>query len=51
MCHMQGGNDHEIFMSEKTKGHTVTSPKDTQQQCTQLFITPTQESIAPAATA
>jgi len=44
---MQGGNDHEIFESAKTKGHTVTSPKDTQQQCTQLFINPVQDSIAP----
>ncbi|KAF6261028.1 eukaryotic phosphomannomutase [Scenedesmus sp. NREL 46B-D3] len=32
-----GGNDHEIFSSEKTVGHTVTSPADTQQQCTELF--------------
>lgn len=36
--HTQGGNDYEIFMSEKTVGHTVTSPADTQQQCTELFI-------------
>eukprot|EP00882_Tetradesmus_deserticola_P010030 GHRQ01010597.1.p1 GENE.GHRQ01010597.1~~GHRQ01010597.1.p1 ORF type:complete len:245 (+),score=104.67 GHRQ01010597.1:66-800(+) len=33
-----GGNDHEIFSSEKTIGHTVTSPADTQQQCTELFL-------------
>lgn len=33
-----GGNDYEIFESEKTVGHTVTSPADTQKQCTELFI-------------
>ncbi|BDA40584.1 Phosphomannomutase [Coccomyxa sp. Obi] len=36
----EGGNDYEIFMSPKTKGHTVTSPIDTVQQCTDLFIKP-----------
>eukprot|EP00775_Hariotina_reticulata_P005328 gene5328-5564_t len=34
----QGGNDFEIFSSERTIGHTVTSPDDTQKQCTELFI-------------
>lgn len=29
---MPGGNDHEIFNDERTIGHTVTSPDDTQQQ-------------------
>jgi phosphomannomutase len=42
MCHAptrtQGGNDYEIFSSEKTVGHTVTSPADTEAQCTELFI-------------
>ena len=33
-----GGNDLEIFESAKTHGHTVTSPADTQAQCTALFI-------------
>lgn len=33
-----GGNDHEIFSSERTVGHTVTSPEDTRTQCTQLFL-------------
>ena len=33
-----GGNDHEIFESPKTVGHTVTSPDDTQAQCTELFV-------------
>lgn len=33
-----GGNDHEIFESPKTVGHAVTSPDDTQAQCTELFI-------------
>ncbi|WRX08857.1 Phosphomannomutase - like 1 [Theobroma cacao] len=34
----QGGNDHEIFESERTVGHTVTSPEDTVEQCTALFL-------------
>lgn len=34
----QGGNDHEIFESERTIGHTVTSPDDTRTQCTKLFL-------------
>lgn len=34
----EGGNDYEIFMDERTIGHTVTSPKDTMHQCTQLFL-------------
>ena len=46
---MQGGNDYEIFMSSKTKGHSVISPKDTQLQCTEIFISPMQQSIATAA--
>ncbi len=33
-----GGNDHEIFSSERTIGHTVTSPEDTRAQCTELFM-------------
>eukprot|EP00873_Tetraselmis_striata_P014146 jgi/Tetstr1/434410/TSEL_023510.t1 len=33
----EGGNDFEIFSSPKTIGHTVTSPEDTIQQCTELF--------------
>lgn len=35
---VQGGNDFEIFSSEKTVGHTVTSPDDTRKQCTELFL-------------
>ncbi|MEW5319839.1 MAG: hypothetical protein WDW38_010964 [Sanguina aurantia] len=35
-----GGNDHEIFSSDRTQGHTVVSPGDTKQQCTALFLTP-----------
>lgn len=42
---LQGGNDYEIFMSPKTKGHTVTSPIDTVQQCTDLFIKPAKVSL------
>merc|ERR1711862_177167 len=34
----EGGNDYEIFMSERTIGHTVTSPDDTKEQCTKLFM-------------
>mmetsp|Transcript_16305 Transcript_16305/g.29575 ORF Transcript_16305/g.29575 Transcript_16305/m.29575 type:complete len:260 (-) Transcript_16305:183-962(-) len=34
----EGGNDYEIFMAERTIGHTVTSPEDTKEQCTKLFM-------------
>ncbi|KAG2489793.1 hypothetical protein HYH03_011742 [Edaphochlamys debaryana] len=34
----QGGNDYEIFTSERTQGHTVTSPDDTRKQCTEIFL-------------
>mmetsp|Transcript_17489 Transcript_17489/g.36695 ORF Transcript_17489/g.36695 Transcript_17489/m.36695 type:complete len:251 (-) Transcript_17489:218-970(-) len=34
----EGGNDYEIFTSERTIGHTVTSPDDTREQCTKLFM-------------
>jgi len=34
----EGGNDHEIFSHERTQGHTVTSPDDTKEQCTKLFL-------------
>jgi len=34
----KGGNDYEIFTSEETIGHTVTSPDDTRAQCTELFM-------------
>jgi phosphomannomutase len=34
----QGGNDYEIFTSERTIGHTVSSPTDTEEQCRELFI-------------
>jgi len=33
-----GGNDYEIFESERTIGHTVTSFNDTMEQCTKLFM-------------
>ena len=33
-----GGNDYEIFTSDRTIGHTVTSPDDTKAQCTELFM-------------
>ena len=32
-----GGNDHEIFAHDRTKGYTVSSPKDTIEQCIRLF--------------
>ncbi|KAI8572223.1 hypothetical protein RHMOL_Rhmol01G0181500 [Rhododendron molle] len=35
----QGGNDFEIYESERALGHTVTSPEDTMKQCTALFLT------------
>ncbi|KNA20221.1 hypothetical protein SOVF_054170 [Spinacia oleracea] len=35
----EGGNDYEIFASERTVGHTVTSPEDTMKQCTEIFLT------------
>lgn len=38
MSALQGGNDFEIFTSERTQGHTVTSPDDTRKQCTELFL-------------
>lgn len=34
----EGGNDFEIFSHERTVGHTVTSPEDTKEQCTKLFM-------------
>ena len=34
----EGGNDFEIFSHERTQGHTVTSPEDTKEQCTRLFM-------------
>lgn len=33
-----GGNDYEIFTHPRTIGHTVTSPEDTKEQCTKLFL-------------
>ena len=33
-----GGNDHEIFSSDKVAGHTVTNPEDTIVQVTELFL-------------
>lgn len=34
----KGGNDYEIFSSERTIGHTVTSPEDTISQLKNLFL-------------
>ncbi|XP_021653087.2 phosphomannomutase isoform X2 [Hevea brasiliensis] len=33
-----GGNDHEIYESERTVGHPVISPEDTVEQCKALFL-------------
>lgn len=32
-----GGNDHEIFVDDRTVGHTVTSPEDTAKQVQELM--------------
>jgi phosphomannomutase len=34
----EGGNDFEIFSSERTIGHTVTSPEDTITKLEKLFF-------------
>ncbi|KAG5606970.1 hypothetical protein H5410_028462 [Solanum commersonii] len=34
----QGGNDHEIYESERTVGHTVISPEETLKQCSVQFL-------------
>mmetsp|Transcript_19489 Transcript_19489/g.48557 ORF Transcript_19489/g.48557 Transcript_19489/m.48557 type:complete len:267 (-) Transcript_19489:251-1051(-) len=34
----EGGNDYEIFTSDRTIGHTVTSPEDTMAQLNELFL-------------
>jgi phosphomannomutase len=34
----EGGNDFELFAHPRTIGHTVTSPNDTKEQCTKLFL-------------
>lgn len=34
----QGGNDYEIFESDKTIGHTVASPEDTLRICKDLWL-------------
>lgn len=33
----EGGNDYEIFIDSRVKGHTTTGPLDTIEQCTKLF--------------
>ena len=32
-----GGNDYELFIDSRVKGHTVTSPSDTMSQLKSLF--------------
>jgi phosphomannomutase len=34
----EGGNDYEIFSSDRTIGHTVTSPEDTIALLNELFL-------------
>ncbi|XP_074585424.1 phosphomannomutase-like [Curcuma longa] len=34
----KGGNDNEIYESERTVGYTVTNPDDTAMQCRSLFL-------------
>lgn len=34
----EGGNDYEIFESKRTIGHSVTSPQETMDMCTKLFL-------------
>ena len=34
----KGGNDYEIFTSERTIGHSVTCPEDTIEQIRKLFL-------------
>lgn len=34
----EGGNDYEIFASERTEGHSVITPIDTMTQCKELFM-------------
>ncbi|KAA0065428.1 phosphomannomutase [Cucumis melo var. makuwa] len=34
----KGGNDHEIYESERTVGHKVISPDDTVEQCQAIFF-------------
>ncbi|KAG7026021.1 Phosphomannomutase, partial [Cucurbita argyrosperma subsp. argyrosperma] len=34
----KGGNDHEIYESERTIGHKVISPDDTVEQCRAIFF-------------
>ena len=34
----KGGNDYEIYESEKTVGHITTGPADTMKQCRELFM-------------
>ncbi len=33
----EGGNDYEIFVHPRVKGHTTTGPSDTMAQCKALF--------------
>eukprot|EP01097_Dermamoeba_algensis_P003813 TRINITY_DN258_c0_g1_i2.p1 TRINITY_DN258_c0_g1~~TRINITY_DN258_c0_g1_i2.p1 ORF type:complete len:121 (-),score=23.55 TRINITY_DN258_c0_g1_i2:120-482(-) len=35
---MPGGNDHEIFESPRTIGHSVKDPEDTKAQLTKIFF-------------
>lgn len=34
----EGGNDYEIYESERTQGHSVKTPEDTMRICKELFM-------------
>ena len=33
----EGGNDYQLYADDRTHGHSVTSPKDTMNQLTEIF--------------
>jgi phosphomannomutase len=37
-ANLKGGNDYELFIDDRTIGHTVSSPEDTLRQVTELFL-------------
>lgn len=47
----EGGNDREIFMHERTIGHTVKAPEDTMRICNELFFKDAKPPAVPAAAA
>lgn len=45
----EGGNDHEIYTSDRTVGHSVESPDDTMEQCRELFMSGEEGKAPPPA--